>query len=107
MGDSVPKYTPPGAINGQPYMGTSGGYVPPMQYAGRTESPTTAPPQQPQMQFVQGAVQHGITAEEVAIAKLDSSIASMEEQQMTADPRYAQMLLLKQKITGSLFAWYD
>uniref|UniRef100_A0A2K6WAG2 Uncharacterized protein n=1 Tax=Onchocerca volvulus TaxID=6282 RepID=A0A2K6WAG2_ONCVO len=103
MGDNIPKYTPSSSgINGQPYMGASGGYVPPMQYAGGTEASTTAPPQQqPQMQFVQGSVQHGITAEEVAIAKLDSSIASMEEQQMTADPRYAQMVLLKQKITGA------
>ncbi|MCP9264780.1 ATP-dependent helicase brm [Dirofilaria immitis] len=102
MGDNVPKYSSSGGINGQSYMGASGGYAPPMHYAGGTESPTAAPPQQqPQMQFVQGSVQHGITAEEVAIAKLDSSIASMEEQQMTADPRYTQMLLLKQKITGA------
>lgn len=109
MGDNVPKYTlSSSGINGQPYMSASGGYLPSMQYAGGTESPTAAPPQQqPQMQFVQGSVQHGITAEEVAIAKLDSSIASMEEQQMTADPRYAQMLLLKQKIAGSLVAWYN
>ncbi|VDO24373.1 unnamed protein product, partial [Brugia timori] len=37
MGDNVPKYTPSSGINGQPYMGVSSGYVPPVQYGG-TES---------------------------------------------------------------------
>lgn len=101
------KYTPSG-INGQPYMSASGGYLPAMQYTGGNESSATVSPhRQPHMQFIQGSVQQGITAEEVAIAKLDSSITSMEEQQMTADPRYAQMLLLKQKITGASADRYD
>lgn len=41
-----------------------------------------------------------MTPQEVAIARIDNSIATMEEQQLTNDPRYAQMLQIKQKLTG-------
>ncbi|VDN08170.1 unnamed protein product [Thelazia callipaeda] len=107
MGENVPKYVPSSnGINGPPYMNSSSGYASAVQYApsGGTDGSNAVPTQQQaQMQYVQGGPvqQHGMTVEEVAIAKLDNSIASMEEQQLTSDPRYAQMLLLKQKITGA------
>lgn len=102
MGDSVPKYA--AASGAPPYMSAPGVGYAPVQYGAAGGEPAVAPPQQQQMQYVQGPVQQGMTAEEVAIAKLDNSIATMEEQQMTGDPRYAHMLLLKQKISGSSFA---
>ena len=44
----------------------------------------------------------GMTPQEAAIARIDNSITSMEEQQLKNDPRYAQMLQIKQKLTGRL-----
>lgn len=83
MGETAPKY---GA--NPPYMQASNGYNP-VQYTNDSQ----------QMQYM-GQVQQGMTAGEVAMAKLDNTISSMEDQQMTADPRYASMLYLKQKMSG-------
>ncbi|MFH4977868.1 hypothetical protein AB6A40_004577 [Gnathostoma spinigerum] len=39
-------------------------------------------------------------SQDLSIQRLENSIASMEDQHMTSDPRYAQMLHLKQRLTG-------
>lgn len=74
----------------QQYVPAAGGYGQ-VQYTGEQ----AMQPQYP------GQVQQGMTPQEAALAKLENSITSMEEQQMTADPRYAQMLQIKQKLTGA------
>ncbi|VDL83099.1 unnamed protein product [Nippostrongylus brasiliensis] len=56
----------------------------------------TAQPPQPAGEFV--AQQQG---QELTIAKLENSVATMEEQQLTTDPRYQKMLQLKSKLTGA------
>uniref|UniRef100_F1KQF2 Transcription activator BRG1 n=1 Tax=Ascaris suum TaxID=6253 RepID=F1KQF2_ASCSU len=88
MDESAQKYAGAPAVGAHQYIAAPVGYAP-MQYASETQ----------QMPYP-GQVQQGMTAQEVAIAKLENSITSMEEQQMTNDPRYAQMLQLKHKITG-------
>ncbi|KHN70758.1 ATP-dependent helicase brm [Toxocara canis] len=88
MDESAQKYAAAPPVGTAQYIAAPVGYAP-MQYA----------PEAQQMQYP-GQVQQGMTAQEVAIAKLENSITSMEEQQMTNDPRYAQMLQLKHKITG-------
>lgn len=88
MDESAQKYAGAPAAGAHQYIAAPVGYAP-MQYASETQ----------QMPYP-GQVQQGMTAQEVAVAKLENSITSMEEQQMTNDPRYAQMLQLKHKITG-------
>ncbi|VDK69928.1 unnamed protein product [Anisakis simplex] len=81
---------------GQPQpMANGGAGGPPMHAA-----PPGAQPAPPVAVSAPQPPAQGMTAQEVAIAKLENSITSMEEQQMTGDPRYAQMLQLKHKITG-------
>ncbi|VDO29581.1 unnamed protein product [Haemonchus placei] len=66
----------------------------------------TAQPPQPAGEFVaqQQTIQGEAMAaqgQELTIAKLENSVATMEEQQLTADPRYQKMLQLKSKLTGA------
>ncbi|VDM80085.1 unnamed protein product [Strongylus vulgaris] len=66
----------------------------------------TAQPPQPAGEFVaqQQTVQGEAMAaqgQELTIAKLENSVANMEEQQLTSDPRYQKMLQLKSKLTGA------
>ncbi|KAK6058328.1 hypothetical protein COOONC_04101 [Cooperia oncophora] len=66
----------------------------------------TAQPPQPAGEFVaqQQTMQGEAMAaqgQELTIAKLENSVATMEEQQLTTDPRYQKMLQLKSKLTGS------
>ncbi|KHJ94915.1 protein, SNF2 family [Oesophagostomum dentatum] len=66
----------------------------------------TAQPPQPAGEFVaqQQTIQGEAMAaqgQELTIAKLENSVATMEEQQLTSDPRYQKMLQLKSKLTGA------
>ncbi|EPB74025.1 protein, SNF2 family [Ancylostoma ceylanicum] len=66
----------------------------------------TAQPPQPAGEFVaqQQTMQGDAMAaqgQELTIAKLENSVATMEEQQLTSDPRYQKMLQLKSKLTGA------
>ncbi|PIO65278.1 hypothetical protein TELCIR_13061 [Teladorsagia circumcincta] len=66
----------------------------------------TAQPPQPAGEFVaqQQTIQGEAMAaqgQELTIAKLENSVATMEEQQLTTDPRYQKMLQLKSKLTGA------
>ncbi|PIO65277.1 hypothetical protein TELCIR_13060 [Teladorsagia circumcincta] len=45
--------------------------------------------------------QNQCDGQELTIAKLENSVATMEEQQLTTDPRYQKMLQLKSKLTGA------
>ncbi|ETN75852.1 hypothetical protein NECAME_03625 [Necator americanus] len=46
-------------------------------------------------------VVYSAKGQELTIAKLENSVATMEEQQLTSDPRYQKMLQLKSKLTGA------
>ncbi|PAV74647.1 hypothetical protein WR25_25647 [Diploscapter pachys] len=58
----------------------------------------TAQPPQPAGDFANQATDPG---HELTIAKLENTIATMEEQQMTGDVRYSKMVALKSKLTGN------
>ncbi|TKR77560.1 hypothetical protein L596_018508 [Steinernema carpocapsae] len=75
---------------------------------------TGAPQQQPSAEYVPAPTQFGNLVEmpganpqmrtplnqELTIAKLENTMASMEDQHLTNDPRYQQIARLKQRITG-------
>lgn len=89
MNDSTQKYEN-AAGNIQYMTGPQAAYtvVPTVQYG------TDA-----QVQYV-GQLQPAISNEAITMAKLDGSLTNLEEQQMTIDPRYTQMIYLKQKLSG-------
>ncbi|CAD6197149.1 unnamed protein product [Caenorhabditis auriculariae] len=60
----------------------------------------TAQPPQPAGDFVVQQQGDGQQTQELTIAKLENSISIMEDQHLTADPRYAKMQALKSKLTG-------
>uniref|UniRef100_A0A914ZYU9 LisH domain-containing protein n=1 Tax=Parascaris univalens TaxID=6257 RepID=A0A914ZYU9_PARUN len=88
MEGSVRKYAGAPAVGAHQYIAAPVDYAQ-MQYVSETQQVPNP-----------GQMQQGMTTQEVAVAKLENSVTSMEEQQMTNDPRYDQMLQLKHKITG-------